>query len=99
MTSRQNSLKTAIRGIDMDEIIDLHSKVFYYLDTFSTNRGRSLAKDIIFDCLKKDAVEEKMKAMRMKNKARIYRENAKEVDPYETAAQAFYRRYGTSGEF
>ena len=83
----------------MNEIVELHKKMFYYLDTFTNNSGRELAKNIILDSLKTDSVEQKMKQLRLKNKARIYREQLGDVDPYETGAQAFYRKYGTQGEF
>ena len=83
----------------MNEIIELQQKMFYYLDTFTNNSGRKVAKNIILDSLRTDAVEQKMKELRLRNKARIYKEHLGDVDPYETAAQAFYRKYGTQGEF
>lgn len=83
----------------MREIIEVEQKCLYYLDTFFVNSARPKAQQIILDCLKQDAVEQKMETLRSKNRARIYRENMGEVDPYETGAQAFYRRYGTVGEF
>jgi hypothetical protein len=33
----------------MNEIIELHKKMFYYLDTFTNNSGREVAKNIILD--------------------------------------------------
>ena len=84
---------------EFKEMVELTQKLFYYLDTFEINSGRAVAREILLDELRKDAIEEKMQLMRMKNRARIYRENAPEVDPYETGAQAFYRKYGTAGEF
>ena len=83
----------------MNEIVELHNKMFYYLDTFMNNSGREVAKNIILDSLRIDAVEQKMKNLRLKNKARIYREQMGDIDPYESGARAFYRRYGTQGEF
>ena len=83
----------------MNEIIELQQKMFYYLDTFTNNSGREVAKNLILDSLKTDVVEQKMKELRLRNKARIYREQLGDVDPYETAAKAFYRKYGTQGEF
>lgn len=83
----------------LDEIIEIHEKMFYYLDTFKINSGRDTARQIILDELRKDAVEEKMLELRRKNNARIYREQLGNVDPYESAARAFYNKYGTSGEF
>ena len=80
-------------------MVEVTEKLFEYLDTFTVNSGRETARQILLDELRKDAIEEKMQLMRMKNRARIYRENAPEVDPYETGAQAFYRKYGTRGEF
>lgn len=70
----------------MNEIIELHNKLFYYLDTFSVNEGRKVAHDIIFDCLKKDAVEEKMRSLRC-------------TSLYEKGAREYYNKYGTVGEF
>lgn len=74
-------------------------KLFYYLDTFDINNGRKTARKILWDEIRKDIIEEKMKTLRSNNNARIMREKNKDVDPYETAAKAFYRKYGTKGEF
>ena len=85
------------------EMVVLTAKLFYYLDTFEINGGRETARQILLDELRKDAVEEKMLELRRKNKSRIYREELDNIvgniDPYESGARAFYRRYGTSGEF
>ena len=70
----------------MNDIIELHNKLLYYLDTFSVNEGRKVAHDIIFDCLKKDAVEKKMRGVR----SSYY---------YEKGARDYYNKYGTVGEF
>lgn len=83
----------------MNEMIALEQKVLSYMDTFTANSGREVAKQLITDALKKDAVEQKMLELRRNNKSRIYREELSDADPYETAAAAFYRKYGTRGEF
>ena len=76
----------------MNEVIELHKKMFYYLDTFMSNSGRDKAKNIILDALKKDAVEAKMQNMRYDN----IRKTAKS---YEEQAREYYEKYGTHGEF
>lgn len=70
----------------MNEIIEVHKKMFYYLDTFMTNSGRDKAKGIILDALKKDAVEAKMRSVRS-------------TYLYEKGAREYYEKYGTHGEF
>ena len=76
----------------MNEIVEIHKKMFYYLDTFMSNSGRDKAKNIILDALKKDAVESKMQNMRFNN-------TRKPVKSYEEQAREYYNRWGTSGEF
>lgn len=76
----------------MNELIELHKKMFYYLDTFMTNSGRDKAKDIILDALKKDAVEAKMQNMRFNN-------TRTPPKSYEEQAREYYNKYGTHGEF
>ena len=70
----------------MNEIVELHKNMFYYLDTFTNNSGREVAKNIILDTLKKDAVESKMRDVRSDY---LYRKGALE----------YYNKYGTIGEF
>jgi hypothetical protein len=70
----------------MNEIVELHKKMFYYLDTFINNSGREVAKNIILDSLKKDAVESKMRSVRS-------------TYLYEKGAREYYNKYGTVGEF
>ena len=70
----------------MNEIVELHKKMFYYLDTFTNNSGREVAKNIILDTLKKDAVESKMRSVRS-------------TYLYEKGAREYYAKYGTVGEF
>jgi hypothetical protein len=84
---------------EFQQMVGLTAKLFYYLDTFEINSGRETARQILLDELRKDAVEQKMLELRRKNNARIYREQLGDADPYETAAAAFYRKYGTRGEF
>jgi len=76
----------------MNEIIEIHKKMFYYLDTFMTNSGRDKAKGIILDALKKDVVESKMQNLRYDN----IRKTAKS---YEEEAREYYEKYGTHNEF
>jgi len=70
----------------MNEIVELHKKMFYYLDTFTNNSGREVAKNIILDTLKKDVVESKMRGVRS-------------TYLYEKGAREYYNKYGTVGEF
>jgi len=70
----------------MNEIIELHNKMFYYLDTFAINNGRKVANQIILDCLKKDMVESKMRKVRS-------------AYLYEKGAAEYYAKHGTVGEF
>jgi len=70
----------------MNEIIELHNKMFYYLDTFTINNGRKVANQIILDCLKKDMVESKMRRVRS-------------AYLYEKGAREYYAKHGTVGEF
>ena len=90
-----------LRNIDVPGAKEIFAKQDELLVTFWMNKGWVKAINILHDEIKKDFIEEKMKKMRAENKARIAREYYKEkgVDPYETAAAAFYKRYGTQGEF
>ena len=70
----------------MREIVEIEQKCLHYLDTFSVNSARIKAKQIILDCLKKDAVEKKMRGVRS-------------TYLYEKSAREYYSKYGTVGEF
>ena len=70
----------------MREIVEIEQKCLHYLDTFSVNSARIKAKQIILDCLKKDAVEKKMRSVRS-------------TYLYEKSAREYYSKYGTVGEF
>ncbi len=67
-------------------MVDLTNKLFYYLETFEINGGRETAREILLDELKKDAVESKMLSLRAST-------------AYENAAEAYYAKHGTAGEF
>ena len=69
-----------------EEIVKIEQKAIELLDTFVVNKARVKAKSIILDCLKKDAVENRMRSVRS-------------TSLYEKAAREFYNKYGTSGEF
>jgi len=72
--------------MSFDKMVELEQKCLNYLDTFVVNSGRTLAKQIILDTLKKDAVEEKMRDVRC-------------TYLYEKGAREYYAKYGTHGEF
>ena len=90
-----------MRNIDIPGAKEIFAKQDGLLATFTQNKAYIKAAMILHEEIKKDFIEEKMKKMRAENKARIAREYYKEkgVDPYETAAAAFYAKYGTQGEF
>jgi len=70
----------------MNDTVKLFAKLFYYMDTFTVNSGREVAHNIILDALKKDMVEEKMRALRA-------------TSLYEKGAREYYDKHGTVGEF
>jgi hypothetical protein len=70
----------------LDEIIEIHEKMFYYLDTFKINSGRDTARQILLDELRKDVVEKKMRSVRS-------------TYLYEKGAREYYAKHGTVGEF
>ena len=78
--------------MSFNDIVELEQKCLSYLDTFVPNNGRTLAKQIILDALKKDAVEQKMKDMRFRN-------TCVPVKTYEERAAEYYKKYDTVGEF
>jgi len=88
-----------MRNIDVPGAKEIFAKSDELLATFVQNRGYVKALVAITEAVRDDYFFEKMKEMRAKNNARIMRENNKDVDPYESAARAFYKKYGTSGEF
>lgn len=67
-------------------MVEVTEKLFEYLDTFTINSGRETARQIIWDTLRKDAVEEKMRQLRASS---IYEESAKK----------YYAKNSTVGEF
>lgn len=72
--------------MSFNDIVELEQKCLSYLDTFVVNNGRTLAKQIILDALKKDAVEQKMRSVRCSYL-------------YHRSAVEYYNKYGTAGEF
>ena len=71
---------------EFNEMVELTQKLFYYLDTFEVNSGRAVAREILLNELKKDAVEEKMRSVRSSYL-------------YEKSAAEYYAKHGTVGEF
>ena len=71
---------------EFNQMVALTAKLFYYLDTFEINSGRSVAREILLDELRKDAVEKKMRSLRATS---LYEKNARE----------YYAKHGTVGEF
>ena len=71
---------------EFNQMVELTQKMFYYLDTFEVNNGRKLAKEIIWEQLRKDAVEEKMRQLRASS-------------IYEESARKYYAKNSTVGEF
>lgn len=88
-----------MRTIDIPGAKEIFAKQDELMVTFWMNKGFTKALTAIHEAVRDDYVFNKMQNMRMKNNARIMREKFKDVDPYETAAAAFYKQYGTSGEF
>lgn len=90
-----------MRNIDIPGAKEIFARQDELLATFTQNKAYMKAVMILHEEIKRDFIEDKMKKMRTDNKARIAREYYKEkgVDPYETAAAAFYKRFGTRGEF
>ena len=71
---------------EFNQMVELTQKMFYYLDTFHVNNGRKLAQEIIWDQLRKDAVEEKMRQLRAST-------------AYDRSAKEYYAKHSTAGEF
>ena len=71
---------------EFKQIVELTEKLFYYLDTFEINSGREIAREILLDELRKDAVEKKMRSVRS-------------ASLYEKGAREYYAKHGTVGEF
>ena len=71
---------------EFNQMVDITNKLFYYLDTFDINSGRETARQIIFDTLRKDAVEKKMRGLRAST-------------AYDRSAKEYYAKHGTAGEF
>ena len=71
---------------EFNQMVELTQKMFYYLDTFEVNNGRKLAQEIIWDQLRKDAVEEKMRQLRAST-------------TYDRSAKEYYAKHSTVGEF
>lgn len=67
-------------------MVEVTEKLFEYLDTFTINSGRETARQIIFDTLRKDAVENKMRGLRAST-------------AYDRSAKEYYAKHGTAGEF
>jgi len=67
-------------------MVEVTEKLFEYLDTFTVNSGRETARQIIWDTLRKDAIENKMRQLRAQN-------------VYEQGAKKYYAKYGTQNEF
>ena len=88
-----------MRNIDIPGAKEIFEKSDELLATFTQNRGYVKAIVAITEAVRDDYFFERMDKMRLNNNARIMREKYKDVDPYETAARAFYKKYGTKGEF
>ena len=71
---------------EFEKMVMIEQKAIELLDTFVVNKGRVKAKSIILDCLKKDAVDKRMRLIRG-------------ASLYEKRAREYYNKYGTSGEF